>query len=86
MTYKIEITKKARANGEFYAAVIAIIKLPNCTESAKAQAIRDVVPLMIPSSFETYANGGRDRTPVIFGPTNPEPGFDKNWLLDWREN
>jgi hypothetical protein len=59
MTYKIEITGKSQTNGELWAAVIAIIKLSDCPESAKAQAIREVVPLMVPSSFETHARGGR---------------------------
>ena len=86
MNYKINITSQPLSDAELYAAVLAILKITDAPVYAKARAIRDSVPLTGVSQFEANVRGHRDRTPVVKGPEDPEPGFDKVWRLVWRND
>jgi hypothetical protein len=82
MKYKIEVANAALSDGELYAAVLLIINLPGCPEHAKARAIRDLIP-SITGHAHARMRDARDRTPIIKGPADPEPGLDKVWRLLW---
>jgi hypothetical protein len=85
MTYTIKITTQPLSDGELYAAVVAIMKITAAPVYAKARAIRDLIPLTGISQMEAHLRGHRDRTPIIKGPLDDEPGVDKEWRLIWRD-
>jgi hypothetical protein len=86
MKYYIHITTPPLSDRELVEAAVLILKLADVPLKTKAQALRDLIPLLPISQFEAGQRGHHDRAPLLKGPLDPEPGLDKVWRLVWQSH
>lgn len=86
MKYHIHITTPPLSDRELVEAAALILKLADVPLKIKAQALRDLIPLTGINQLEASLRGHRDRTPLLKGPLDPEPGVDKVWRLVWQSH
>ena len=81
--YLIEIEELPNSDAELIAAVTLVLQLAGAPIATKAAAIRTLASFSARlGQFETSQfRRHSDRTPIIKGPIDPEPGFNKVWRL-----